>query len=60
MKVNVNSDCIGCGVCENICPQVFQLNVSDLSEVVGNADEFHDQTLEAAAACPVNAIEVEG
>ncbi len=59
MKVLVNDECIGCGLCENVCPQVFQLNTEARSEVVGNPEDFHDLTMEAAAVCPVNAIEVE-
>lgn len=59
MKVNVNEDCIGCGLCESMCPQVFQLNADNVSEVVSSDEDFRDQAEEAAIACPVNAIEVE-
>ncbi len=58
MKATVNDDCIGCGLCESICPQVFQMN-GDRSEVVGDADANHDLAVEAASACPVNAIELD-
>lgn len=58
MKANVNEDCIGCGLCESICPQVFQMN-GDRSVVVGDSDTYHDQAVEAASACPVNAIELD-
>lgn len=58
MKVNVNEDCIGCGLCESMCPQVFQMN-GDRSEVVDNSETYRDLAEEAAAACPVSAIEVE-
>ena len=35
MKVVVNRDnCIGCGACEAICPEVFQLDDEGLSTVV--------------------------
>lgn len=58
MKTNVNSDCIGCGMCEGVCPEVFQLDGSGMSNVVGDADLHADKVLEAAEICPVNAIEV--
>ena len=25
MKVNVNEDCISCGLCVNMCPDVFEI-----------------------------------
>ena len=58
MKVIVNEDCIGCGMCEGVCPEVFQLNTGGLSEVVGDPNSYPDATREAAAVCPVNAIEI--
>ena len=58
MKVIVNEDCIGCGMCDGVCPEVFQLNAAGMSEVVGDADLHSDKVQEAAAICPVNAIEI--
>ncbi len=58
MKVLVNDDCIGCGLCASMCPQVFEM-VGDRSEAVGNPDTCSAEVEEAAAACPVNAIETE-
>lgn len=58
MKTTVNEDCIGCGMCEGVCPEVFRLNASGMSEVVGDADLHADKVEEAAEICPVNAIEV--
>ena len=58
MKVIVNNDCIGCGMCEGVCPEVFQLNGSGLSEVVGDPDSHPEATQEAVSICPVNAIEI--
>ena len=59
MKVNVNEDCIGCGLCESMCPQVFQIGADNVSEAISTDEVFRDQAEEAAMACPVNAIEVE-
>ena len=58
MKTTVNEDCIGCGMCEGVCPEVFQLNGSGMSEVVGDPNLHADKVQEAAEICPVNAIEV--
>lgn len=58
MKAVVNEDCIGCGMCEGVCPNVFHLDSSGLSAVVGEPNLYPDLTQEAAAICPVNAIEI--
>lgn len=62
MKVVVNKDnCIGCGACEAICPEVFQLNDEGLSTVV--CDDFskapEDSMKEAIESCPTSAISEE-
>ena len=43
---------------EGVCPEVFHLDGSGISQVVGDADNHADKVMEAAAICPVNAIEV--
>lgn len=58
MKVNVNEDCIGCGLCESMCPQVFQME-GDRSCAISDDDAYLEGAQEAAAACPVSAISVE-
>ena len=58
MKTIVNEDCIGCGMCEGVCPEVFQLDGSGMSQVVGDTDLHVDSVQEAAEICPVNAIEI--
>ena len=58
MKINVNEDCIGCGMCEGVCPEVFQLNAGGMSEVIGDPDMHSDKVMEAVSVCPTNAIEV--
>ena len=59
MKTSVNEDCIGCGMCVEVCPQVFELDGSGMSQVVGNPDNCTDLVWKAADVCPVNAIEVD-
>lgn len=59
MKVSVNEDCISCGMCINICPEVFQYGDDGLSHAVGDADNHADKVRESAEVCPVNAIEID-
>lgn len=55
-KITVNDSCIGCGACTGVCPSVFELGDDRLAKVIGDDVEG---AKEAAAACPVEAIEVE-
>ena len=60
MTAHVNSNCIGCGLCPNLCPQVFTM----LDEGVAAArdeifPEQEAQVREAAESCPVSAIELD-
>lgn len=49
--------CIGCGVCYDMCPEVFAITEDGKAQVVKNECELHD--LETVAdACPVDAINV--
>ena len=61
MKAFVDeSSCIGCGKCEGICPEVFQLNNDGISEVI--VDEVDNSLLdtvkEAESECAGSAISV--
>lgn len=62
MKAFVDKDlCIGCGLCESICPKVFKMNDEGLAEAI-NDDldaEQAEGAKEAEAECPVNAIKTE-
>jgi len=59
-QVDVNT-CIGCGLCEATCPEVFKLNSEDISEVIVNVvpPEVEFKCREAAANCPVQAISLD-
>ncbi len=57
MAVKVTDECIGCGVCAQICPELFELD-----EETGKAKVLKDNAdcaQEAADSCPVNAIVIE-
>ncbi|MCH5205148.1 MAG: ferredoxin [Oscillospiraceae bacterium] len=60
MKVVVDRDgCIGCGVCAEVCPQVFRIADDGLSEVIAKPDGNEDAVREAAESCPVEVIHVD-
>jgi ferredoxin len=49
--------CIGCGACEEICPEVFRMNESlGFALVVNPGGADADKIEEAIEACPVNCI----
>jgi len=58
-KVTIEEGCIVCGVCEQVCPEVFKVN--DTVEVLKEADlaANEDKIREAAGSCPVTVIKVE-
>jgi len=58
-KVWINEGCIACGLCEEICPEVFEQN--DTAEVKEGVDysKYEDKIKEAAENCPVDVIEYE-
>jgi ferredoxin len=50
-------ECIGCGTCEEICPEVFKLNEeTDKAEVINQKGTPEDKIEEAVEACPVECI----
>lgn len=62
MKPTVDEDmCIGDGVCEDLCPDVFQIGDDGLSHVINDdpGEELHGCVRDAEAACPVSCISVE-
>ena len=59
MKAFVNENCIGCGLCTEICPEVFEMSDSDVAVAVSEySDDNADKVKEAADSCPVDAIEI--
>lgn len=60
MKLKVNDDvCIGCGACQAICSEVFQIGDDGLADVIVEeiADDIKDDAKDALDGCPVGAIE---
>lgn len=62
MKVMVNQEtCIGCGMCIDVCPELFRINDDDKSECDLDKipPELESKVIEACDVCPVDAIETE-
>lgn len=61
MKLVINEDeCIGCGTCSEVCPEVFQMNEEkEKSEVIQPEGGPTDCINEAIDACPVSCIQWE-
>jgi ferredoxin len=61
MKVTVDEEtCIGCGLCSETCPEVFEMTDD---KVIVKVDEVPEDVIEtcreAAENCPVEAIQIE-
>jgi ferredoxin len=55
MSIKIDKEaCIGCGLCEALCPQNFKLNDEAKAEVV--SQEMNDSVQEAKDNCPTAAI----
>jgi len=58
-KISVDDTCTACGTCVETCPEVFELE-GDIASVKNGADlSFDEKIIEAAEACPVEAIHYE-
>ena len=58
MKYVVNDGCIGCGLCENTCSDVFSIGETGVAFAIEEEipEEAISSALEAMANCPVEAI----
>ena len=60
-KVKLNQDmCIGCGACQALVPDVFEINDEGVAEVIVDIipENLEEEVKDASESCPVNAIEV--
>lgn len=65
-RVQIIEGCIACNLCEDLCPEVFEVPAGDLSQTVKGHEKLlvGDQDLEAkireaTEQCPVEVIEFE-
>ena len=59
MTAYVNENCIGCGLCTSICPEVFSMTDENVAIADGEISPEKESTIQKAAdSCPVSAIEV--
>lgn len=56
-KIN-QEKCIGCGLCQNLCPEIFEMK-DDKAKIKERADfkKNKDCIKESKESCPVEAIE---
>jgi ferredoxin len=60
MKAVVEDTCTGCGVCVDVCPEVFELGDSDIAIVIADPvpSDSEDACRDAAEQCPCEAITI--
>lgn len=60
MTAHVNENCIGCGLCPSVCPDVFSMTDEGVAAAQEGdiSPDLEDCVQEAADGCPVSAIEV--
>mgnify|MGYP001036742341 CR=1 FL=1 len=61
MKVRIDEElCTGCGICETICPDAFQVGEDGVAHLIDDdACEAAACCVEAADNCPEEAITIE-
>jgi len=61
MRVTVDENCTGCGLCEDACPEVFKVGDDDMAKVKEDPvpEGLEDAVREAAEGCPSEAIHIE-
>lgn len=61
MKAEIDrSGCIACGLCAELCPEVFRMAEDGLAEVYAEVEEsVKESAIEARDSCPVSVISIE-
>jgi len=66
-RVRIIEGCISCNLCEDLCPEVFEVPAGGTSITVKghekllarSDDDLEEKVTEAEESCPVEVIEVE-
>jgi ferredoxin len=62
MKAIVDAEaCIGCGLCPQVCPEVFEMDDKNIAivKVTPVPAGLEDKVKESVESCPVTAITIE-
>ncbi|MDR1731145.1 MAG: ferredoxin [Synergistaceae bacterium] len=60
MKISIDQQrCIGCGVCSQVCPEIFRLDEAAGLAVLLSSEKDAPGLAEAESSCPVSCIRVE-
>jgi len=60
MKLKVDKDlCIGCGACQAVCPDVFEIDEDGLATTIVEEvpKDIEEDAIDAKEGCPTNAID---
>lgn len=58
-KVWIEDGCTACGLCEEICPEVFEQDDMAVVKEGVNYSDYEEGIKEAADSCPVEVIKYE-
>ena len=59
MNATVNENCIGCGLCAGVCPEVFSMGDDGFAHGGEVSPELLAEAQEARDGCPVSAISIQ-
>jgi len=60
MRIKIDEElCTGCGVCESLCPDVFQVGEDEKARVLLSGGSEDCDCQEAVDSCPAEAIIIE-
>ncbi|MFQ6067828.1 MAG: ferredoxin [bacterium] len=60
IQVRIDEEaCTACGICEETCPEVFEVNDVAVVKQATDFNDFEDEIKEAAEECPSEAIQID-